>query len=91
MSTTWAELAQLHFLRPWWLLALLLVPLLAWRLRTRARRRSGWREAVDAHLLPHLLEPGAAATGVPHVVQNFASSRSSELQFWHFIVVVLFG
>ena len=63
MSTTWAELAQLHFLRPWWLLALLLVPLLAWRLRARARRRSGWREAVDAHLLPHLLEPGAAATG----------------------------
>lgn len=63
MTAIWAELAQLHFLRPWWLLALLLLPLLAWRLRARARRRSGWREAVDAHLLPHLLEPGAAATG----------------------------
>lgn len=63
MTAIWAELAQLHFLRPWWLPALLLVPLLAWRLRVRARRRSGWREAVDAHLLPHLLEPGAAATG----------------------------
>lgn len=63
MSATWAALAQLHFLRPWWLLALLLVPLLAWRLRARARRRSGWREAVDAHLLPHLLEPGGSATG----------------------------
>ncbi|TLX23076.1 VWA domain-containing protein [Thermomonas fusca] len=63
MSALWAALAQLHFLRPWWLLALLLVPLLAWRLRARARRRSGWREAVDAHLLPHLLEPGGSATG----------------------------
>lgn len=63
MSATWAALAQLHFVRPWWLLALLLVPLLAWRLRARARRRSGWREAVDAHLLPHLLEPGGSATG----------------------------
>ncbi len=63
MSASWAELAQLHFLRPWWLPALLLVPLLAWRLRARARRRSGWREAVDAHLLPHLLEPGAPAAG----------------------------
>lgn len=63
MSGIWTALAQLHFLRPWWLLALLLVPLLVWRLRAHARRRFGWREAVDAHLLPHLLEPGAPATG----------------------------
>ena len=63
MSGIWTALAQLHFLRPWWLLALLLVPLLAWRLRARARQRSGWRQAVDAHLLPHLLEPGAPAMG----------------------------
>lgn len=63
MSGIWAALAQLHFLRPWWLLALLLVPLLVWRLRARVRQRSGWRQAVDAHLLLHLLEPGAPATG----------------------------
>ena len=48
----------LHFLRPWWLLALLALPLLAWAWRARRHRRSGWREVVDPHLLPHLLEGG---------------------------------
>ena len=48
--------ADLQFLRPAWLLALLFLPLLAWAWRQRARRRSGWRTAVDAHLLPHLLD-----------------------------------
>lgn len=56
MSAFLADIAQLHFLRPWWLLALLLLPLLVWRARGRARSRSAWRDAVDAHLLPHLLE-----------------------------------
>lgn len=63
MSALLGQLSQLHLLRPWWLVALLLVPLLAWRLRARARRRSGWQQAVDAHLLPHLLEPATPATG----------------------------
>ena len=56
MSALIATLAQLHFLRPWWLLALL--PLLAWAilLTARARRRSVWQDAVDPHLLRHLLD-----------------------------------
>lgn len=48
----------LHFLRPWWLLALLALPLLGWAWRARRRKRSEWREAVDPHLLPHLLDKG---------------------------------
>ena len=56
MCATFAELAQLHFLRPWWLSALLLLPLLAWRMRRDRREHSPWRDAVDAHLLPHLLD-----------------------------------
>lgn len=48
-------LQSLHFLRPWWLLALALLPLLAWRWRQQARRRGRWHESVDAHLLQHLL------------------------------------
>jgi len=52
-------LTAVHFLRPWWLLALLVLPLLAWWWRSQAQRRNPWREVVDAHLLPHLLE-GAA-------------------------------
>lgn len=54
---SWSEhLAPLVFLRPQWLWALLALPLLgAWWWRGR-RRSDVWRGAVDAHLLPHLLE-----------------------------------
>ena len=48
-----------HFLRPWWLLALLVLPMLAWWWRRQAQQRNPWRDLVDAHLLPHLLDRGA--------------------------------
>jgi len=55
--SSWFEhLAPLIFLRPHWLWALLALPLLgAWWWRGR-RRRNVWQGAVDAHLLPHLLD-----------------------------------
>lgn len=48
--------ADFHFLRPWWLLALGVLPL-AW-MAWRATRNDGggWRAAIDAHLLPFLIE-----------------------------------
>lgn len=58
----------LHLLRPQWLWALFaLPPLVAWW-RVRQRRASVWRGAVDAHLLPHLLDArptGRARWGLP--------------------------
>ena len=56
MNAMFEALSQLHVLRPWWLLGLLALPLLAWGLRRAARHRQGWRQVVDAHLLPHLLD-----------------------------------
>ena len=54
-------LATFHFLRPWWLLGLLALPLL-WRLLARRDAEAGaWSDAVDAHLLRHLLVRGADA------------------------------
>ncbi|ALN84338.1 von Willebrand factor type A domain protein [Lysobacter capsici] len=53
---TWFGDASLVFLRPHWLWALLALPLLGWLWRSRRKRSSVWRGAVDAHLLPHLLE-----------------------------------
>lgn len=54
---------DLEFLRPAWLLALLLLPLLAWAWHRRARRRSAWNAAVDPHLLVHLLGAGGGRRG----------------------------
>ena len=56
-----AFLAGFQFVRPWWLFALALVPVLPWWLHRRRLRRNVWREAVDAHLLQHLIEGGDAA------------------------------
>jgi len=66
-STVVSALANFHFLRPLALLLLLAVPLfwLAWR---NGRSDAGaWRVAVDAHLLPHLIERidgGPARAGI---------------------------
>lgn len=53
------DFMALHWLRAPWLWALLALPLLAWWWRVRHRQRSVWGEAVDAHLLPHLLDDHA--------------------------------
>jgi Ca-activated chloride channel family protein len=57
------DLAALHFLRPLWLFGLPALPLLVLWWRTQERRRSAWRDAVDPHLLPHLLAGGSGVRG----------------------------
>ncbi|WP_149196264.1 VWA domain-containing protein [Luteimonas suaedae] len=56
MSGLFGELA---FLRPHWLWALAALPVLAWWWRAQRQARSVWRDTVDPHLLPHLLEARA--------------------------------
>lgn len=53
----------LHFLRPYWLWLLLGLPLLAWWWRRRQVRQSVWRNAVDPHLLAHLLQGRTGVRG----------------------------
>jgi Ca-activated chloride channel family protein len=53
------EFEGLHFLRPLWLWGLLALPAIAWWWTRRLRRDDAWRASVDAHLLPHLLEPAS--------------------------------
>ncbi len=52
-----AWLAMLHFQRPLWLWGLVVLPLLIVVWRLRQRRHDVWRDAIDPHLLPHLIEP----------------------------------
>ena len=62
-----ATLQSVHWLRPHWLWLLLALPLLALWWRSLQRQRTPWRELVDPHLLPHLLEasPGAQLRSAP--------------------------
>ncbi|NGZ05204.1 MAG: VWA domain-containing protein [Magnetococcales bacterium] len=53
-----------HWLRPWWLAGLLLVPGLWWWLRTRAGQTHDWHRVCDAHLLPRLLR--STGSSLPH-------------------------
>jgi Ca-activated chloride channel family protein len=57
----WLPLDLIHFQRPLWLWTLMLVPLpwLLWRLR----RGVHLERVVDAHLLPHLVEPATGTAG----------------------------
>ena len=59
MNSGIAILQDLHFLRPQWLWTLLALPLFAGWWRARRNQRSAWRDVVDPHLLPHLLEAKA--------------------------------
>lgn len=52
-------LADFHFLRPWFLLALLALPLFALVWRHARADGGGWRSVVDSELLPHLIDPVA--------------------------------
>lgn len=68
-----AVVPQLHFLRPDWLWALLLLPpLVAWWYRQR-RQSDVWRRHVDAHLLPHLVADGTARVGVATLALRVAA------------------
>lgn len=61
-------LAQLHFLRPLWLLALLLMPvLLLWRARQQ-RASDPWRAVVDAPLLAAQSEGRARTARLPDLL-----------------------
>jgi len=59
-------LANFHFLRPWWLLAMLPAALLAWWLWRQLRSGQSWSSVIDPELLPHLIAGrGVQRSGLP--------------------------
>ncbi|MDD5033995.1 MAG: VWA domain-containing protein [Methylococcaceae bacterium] len=48
-------MSEFHFLRPYWLLALLPLAALSWRLFRLGRGGGDWRRLCDPALLPHIL------------------------------------
>src|SRR6185312_12232719 len=60
-----AALAQFHFLRPWWLCALVVLPWLLWQASRRSRGLQALSRLVDAELLPSLLQGRSARQRLP--------------------------
>lgn len=62
-----ATLLSVHWLRPQALWLLFALPVCAWLSRVLRRQRNAWRDRIDPHLLPHLLEasPRAQLRGLP--------------------------
>jgi Ca-activated chloride channel family protein len=58
-----AVVTHFHFLRPLWLLALVLLPWLLWQWRRNRDAGNPWRAVCDPHLLPHLLQGGGTQRG----------------------------
>ena len=56
-------MSSLHLLRPQWLWLLLALPLLVAAWWWQRRRRNVWRDVVDAHLLPALIEHAPGLRG----------------------------
>lgn len=50
--------SDLHFLRPYWLIAMIPAALLLWRLYVKRNKKNFWQNRVDPHLLKHLLIGG---------------------------------
>ena len=75
MSDFIVELSQFHFLRPYWLLLLLLVPVIYHWSKHYHEQSSSWAQAIDRHLLGYLLEQ--------------QSVKSSRLPFYLVIISLL--
>ncbi|UZE97577.1 VWA domain-containing protein [Alkalimarinus alittae] len=74
------ELAsQFHFLRPLWLLALIIVPIVLW-LSTKAQtyNDSDWNKAIPPELLQHLM-----------VGEQTSSSKSTQHWKWFAIIIAI--
>lgn len=48
-------LENLHFIRPWWLLLLIPLAIIVWRLSVTKLSHSHWQKVCDPQLLPYLL------------------------------------
>ncbi len=77
-------MAEFHFLRPWWLLALPVGAWLIWQLLRGRAESGGWRSVVEARLRPFVLAE-------PEVLRDSRLALFAALAAWLVAVVALAG
>ncbi len=65
-------MSEFHFLRPFWLLALIPLALLSWRLRRQKRGAGDWQSVCDPALLPYVLVHAGGGTAARSAYWLFA-------------------
>jgi Ca-activated chloride channel family protein len=77
-------MAELHFLRPWWLVALPIGAWLTWQLLRGRGESGGWRSVVDASLRRYVLVE-------PEVLRDNRWALVAALAAWIIAIVALAG
>ena len=79
---------QLHFVRPYWLLALIPAALLIWLYSTTQQKSRNWASIIDPRLLPHLLK---GTTTTTQVIKNKTPSSLLLFAVASFLIISLAG
>lgn len=58
-------MSDFHFIRPWWLIALLPVAVMYWRLLKQNKCETGWNQFLPEHLAKVLVNSGGKASSWP--------------------------
>ena len=75
-------MSEFHLLRPWWLLALVPVALLYWRLLYSQKHQAGWHQWLPGHLSKVLVKSGSQPSLWPahRFFVNFSSGNTGSLR-----------
>ena len=65
------ELSEFHFLRPWWLLSILPLLLIAFSLNYLHKQQSGWQSVIASHLYKQLISVTGKGQNKPPVYLLF--------------------